>query len=124
MLEIVAKALEENDIRYSLLNQSGRKFQENLDKFKEREDLQVLLMPLTFGGKGLNIIEATHVLLVEPILNLASELQAIGRVHRIGQTKPTFVHRFYVMKFSVLSQTHRHLNGFLVIYFMLCLTRR
>ncbi|CAL8087779.1 unnamed protein product [Orchesella dallaii] len=98
VLEIMANALNQNDIKYSYLNQSGKPFHANLQKFKEREDLQVLLMPLTSGAKGLNIIEATHVLLVEPILNLASELQAIGRVHRIGQTKQTFVHRFYVRR--------------------------
>lgn len=72
------------------------KFQENLSSFKYEKKINILLLPLHTGSNGLNIIEATHVLLVEPILNPAHELQAIGRVHRIGQTKPTFVHRFLI----------------------------
>lgn len=32
--------------------------------------------------------------LVEPLVNPGVEAQVVGRVHRIGQTKKTFVHSF------------------------------
>ncbi|XP_074548952.1 E3 ubiquitin-protein ligase SHPRH [Halichoeres trimaculatus] len=95
VLDIIAKALFDNNMEFSQIN-GIHKFQENLCSFKYEEKINILLLPLHTGSNGLNIIEATHVLLVEPILNPAHELQAIGRVHRIGQTKPTFVHRFFI----------------------------
>uniref|UniRef100_A0A8C7CHX0 SNF2 histone linker PHD RING helicase n=1 Tax=Oncorhynchus kisutch TaxID=8019 RepID=A0A8C7CHX0_ONCKI len=95
VLDIIAKALFDNNMEFSQIN-GIHKFQENLCSFKYEEKINILLLPLHTGSNGLNIIEATHVLLVEPILNPAHELQAIGRVHRIGQTKPTYVHRFLI----------------------------
>ncbi|KAM4695222.1 E3 ubiquitin-protein ligase SHPRH [Discoglossus pictus] len=95
VLDIIAKALQDNNLIFSQINGIQR-FQENLSAFKYDPKINILLLPLHTGSNGLNIIEATHVLLVEPILNPAHELQAIGRVHRIGQTKSTIVHRFLI----------------------------
>ncbi|NXJ97146.1 SHPRH ligase, partial [Corythaixoides concolor] len=86
VLDIISKALCDNSMIFSQINGIS-KFQENLSAFKYDPNINILLLPLHTGSNGLNIIEATHVLLVEPILNPAHELQAIGRVHRIGQTK-------------------------------------
>ncbi|XP_044279122.1 E3 ubiquitin-protein ligase SHPRH isoform X2 [Varanus komodoensis] len=95
VLDIIAKALYDNSMEFAQIN-GINKFQENLSAFKYDPKINILLLPLHTGSNGLNIIEATQVLLVEPILNPAHELQAIGRVHRIGQTKRTIVHRFLI----------------------------
>ncbi|XP_069684447.1 E3 ubiquitin-protein ligase SHPRH isoform X2 [Periplaneta americana] len=96
VLDVLAHALTENNISFSRL-QPGLKHQEILQNFKDsKPNVTALLLPVRWGAKGLNLIEATHVLLVEPILNPADELQAIGRVHRIGQTRKTVVHRFLI----------------------------
>jgi hypothetical protein len=58
--------------------------------------MPILLLPLKSGANGLNLIEANHVVMVEPLLNVGVEHQAINRVHRIGQTRETHVHRFLV----------------------------
>ena len=69
-----------------------------ISPLQNRDDVRVLLMPISQGANGLNLVEASHVILTEPLLNPAQELQAIGRVHRIGQKKQTFVHRLVEWK--------------------------
>ena len=63
-------------------------------------------MPISQGANGLNLVEASHVILTEPLLNPAQELQAIGRVHRIGQKKQTFVHRLVEWKLVLETEVH------------------
>jgi hypothetical protein len=57
---------------------------------------RALLMNLKKGAEGLNLVEANFVFLLEPVMNAASEAQAINRVHRIGQLRPTTVKRFII----------------------------
>lgn len=65
-------------------------------KFKQGHLCTAVLLPTKRGADGLNLTEATHVVLVEPLLAPGVESQAVSRVHRIGQTRETFVHRFVV----------------------------
>ncbi len=69
-----------------------------IQNFKQDVSARVLLMnlrvhPSSFfrmtpqlGANGLNLVEATDVILVEPLLNGGVEAQAISRVYRIGIT--------------------------------------
>lgn len=66
------------------------------NQWVEPNPIQVLLLLFRHGANGLNLLEAHHVILIEPLLNPAAEAQAINRVHRIGQQNATFVHRFIV----------------------------
>ena len=93
MLDLIKNLLKANNIHFKLIKDTNS-LQKNIQEFKKDVFMNVLLMPYSFGANGLNLIEATHVLLVEPTLNRAQEVQAIGRVHRIGQTRPTVVYRF------------------------------
>lgn len=82
----------------------------NVDKVKKTvskmQPVQVLLMLIQHGANGLNLLEAQHVILVEPLLNPAAEAQAISRIHRVGQDKSTFVHRFIVSATSFILFFH------------------
>lgn len=94
-LSIAHSALSRNGI--GCLRLAGaRKAGEVVSRFiAQPAAYTVLLMPLRPGfAEGLNLTCATHVFLLEPSLEPAVVRQAIGRVHRMGQASPTFVHEF------------------------------
>lgn len=65
-----------------------------LDKFKNTTKHAVFLIQIKAGGQGINLQEATRVYITTPSWNPATELQAIGRSHRTGQTNKVCVKRY------------------------------
>lgn len=98
MLQIVSEALQANNINFSLCMDRAKDFGDlgPLQRFKSNTDTRVLLMPLHLGAEGLDLVQASHLFLLEPLLNPSLESQAVNRIHRIGQTRTTHVHKFAV----------------------------
>lgn len=90
-LRLVAKCCQQNGIAV-VAPKNAAAFGAALHKFKEDASIQACLINTARGGQGLNLVEASHVVLVEPLANPGMERQAVGRVDRLGQTRPTFVH--------------------------------
>lgn len=68
-----------------------------IKRFKQETGPRVLLMSLRAGGLGLNLQEASSVLLFDRWWNPAVEEQAIHRAHRFGREKVLHAFRFLVV---------------------------
>ena len=66
---------------------------ERIQGFKKGPMNSVFIIQIKAGGVGLNLQEATRVYITCPAWNPATELQAIGRAHRTGQTQKVVVRR-------------------------------
>jgi SNF2 family DNA or RNA helicase len=62
-----------------------------INAFKKTSGGAVFIIQIKSGGQGLNLQEATRVYITAPAWNPATELQAIGRSHRTGQTQTVHV---------------------------------
>ncbi|KAI5950521.1 hypothetical protein CANMA_005181 [Candida margitis] len=68
-----------------------------VEYFKQAENkVTCFLLNAKSQASGLTLVNATHIFLCEPLVNTSLELQAISRIHRIGQTKPTTVWMFAI----------------------------
>lgn len=54
----------------------------------------MLVVTLRVGAVGMTLTAASRVYLFEPAFNPAAEVQAAGRIHRLGQTKDVLITRF------------------------------
>ncbi|KAF2212578.1 hypothetical protein CERZMDRAFT_41079, partial [Cercospora zeae-maydis SCOH1-5] len=83
-LDTLGTALHEFKIGYARLGKKGA-----VEKFRNDASIDCLLLDAKTDSSGLTLVNATHVFICEPLIQTAVELQAIARVHRIGQTRAT-----------------------------------
>jgi len=93
MLAIMEAAFVANSIQY-IRPKTARGFGDCMSSF--RRSKAVLLMHIKHGAEGLTLIEANHIFMIEPLLNHSMDSQAINRIHRIGQTSKTYIHRYII----------------------------
>lgn len=102
-LDLIEIALEENGLcGFTRLDGSMSLKQRNdaLAKFREDDNITILLATLGAGGVGLNLTAGSKVYVMEPQYNPAAVTQAIDRVHRIGQKREVTTVQF-IMKDSI-----------------------
>lgn len=62
-------------------------------RFREKDDVKVMLVSLRAGNAGLNLTAASRVIIMDPFWNPYIEMQAVDRAYRIGQQKEVKVYR-------------------------------
>jgi SNF2 family DNA or RNA helicase len=92
MLALIEKELNAANIDYVRLAGDTRDRDTPIRRFQAGE-VPLFLISLKAGGLGLNLTAADTVIHYDPWWNPAVEDQATDRAHRLGQTKPIFVHK-------------------------------
>lgn len=93
-LALLKEPLDEAGIAYQYLDGStpAAERTKRVAAFQAGEG-ELFLISLKAGGLGLNLTVADYVVIADPWWNPATEDQASGRAHRIGQQRPVTVYR-------------------------------
>lgn len=101
-LDLIGRALTDYD--HAFVRIDGKmtlpKRRKVLDAFNDDDNTVILLASIKAAGQGLNLTAASWVFIMEPLWNPAAEVQAVDRVHRIGQKREVTITR-YRMKDSI-----------------------
>jgi len=93
MLHILEKECLARNIPTHILTGQTKDRQSVVNAFQNDKGAGVFLLSLRAAGTGLNLTNASYVVLYDPWWNPAVEAQAIDRSHRIGQTQTVNAYR-------------------------------
>ncbi|KAG5894625.1 hypothetical protein JTB14_026156 [Gonioctena quinquepunctata] len=95
-LQLISHHLEKERIIFEQLDGTVpvNKRMNMVDRFNNPKDrMKVLLLSLTAGGVGLNLVGANHLFLLDLHWNPQLENQAQDRIYRLGQKKDVYVYK-------------------------------
>lgn len=92
-LAILRANLDARGWNYEYLDGATQDRGARVEHFQTDANCTLFLISLKAGGFGLNLTAADYVFLLDPWWNPAVEMQAIDRVHRIGQTRSVMAYR-------------------------------
>jgi len=95
-LKWLAEELQEKTFLYTG-DMNATKRDKALQSFREYTTSSMLLLSLKAGGVGLNIPEASHVVLYDRWWTPAAEQQAVARAHRFGREGSLLVYTFRIV---------------------------
>ncbi len=93
MLELLERECRTRNIPTHVLTGQTKDRQSVVADFQRDSGAGVFLLSLRAAGTGLNLTNASYVVLYDPWWNPAVEAQAIDRSHRIGQTQTVNAYR-------------------------------
>ena len=93
MLHLLEKECHARNIKTHILTGQTKDREEVVAAFQADATPGVFLLSLRAAGTGLNLTNASYVVLYDPWWNPAVEAQAIDRSHRIGQTQTVNAYR-------------------------------
>jgi len=93
MLHLLEKDCRDRQINTHILTGQTKDRQQVVSAFQSDTNPGVFLLSLRAAGTGLNLTNASYVVLYDPWWNPAVEAQAIDRSHRIGQTQTVNAYR-------------------------------
>lgn len=88
--------MKRNAIPFVRLEGGGKQAGKAVERFRVDSTTNVLLLHSEAQSSGLNLLCATNVIILEPLVNHALELQAISRVSRIGATRNSQIYTLYI----------------------------
>jgi hypothetical protein len=93
MLRLLEAECKTRQISTHILTGETKERQAVVQGFQDDGKAAVFLLSLRAAGTGLNLTNASYVVLYDPWWNPAVEAQAIDRSHRIGQTRNVHAYR-------------------------------